>query len=325
MNLKIKFNTIIWLFLLFSLYSTGQSIHPTVKLDTNAMMIGDQVRLKLGITVPAKTQVRWPMIGDTILEKITVIGRSKIDTALSKDKQSMTLSQQLLITSFDSGFYTLPSIRFYYRQLPDTTVRFEDAMPVFLKVNTVKVDTTLAIKPIKGPLKVPITFREMLPWIIGFLLLAGLIVVIIYFVKKLKKKEPIIQLKPRVRLLPHEAALSELEKLRVKKLWQSGKVKEYHSELTDILRKYIEDRFGVKALESTTGEIMDRITLLNGIEKQVLEKLYRILSRADMVKFAKDKPLPEEHEESLDLSIQFVNETIEKSEPVTPEKGGEKC
>ena len=110
---------------------------------------------------------------------------------------------------------------------------------LLLAVHTVKVDTTQAIKPIKGPLNVPITFKEVLPFILATLIVIGMIISLVWYLKKRKKQEPVFRLKPRVVLQPHEKALQELEKLRVKKLWQEGKIKEYHSELTEILRKYI--------------------------------------------------------------------------------------
>ena len=144
--------------------SFAQEVGVTAKLDTNAMLIGDHVGLTLKYTGPARSQVLWPFLPDTILGKITVIGRGKIDTSYTADKKSVTFSQQLNFTCYDSGFYTIPQIPFKYRLLPDTTSRVSASTMMLLAVHTVKVDTTLAIKPIVGPLKIPITFREMVPW-----------------------------------------------------------------------------------------------------------------------------------------------------------------
>jgi hypothetical protein len=173
----------------------------------------------------------------------------------------------------------------------------------------VKVDTTQAIKPIIGPLKVPITFREMLPWILAALAVLLLIAGLIWYLNKRRKKQPVFVLKPKVVLSPKEAALREIEKLRMKKLWQAGRVKEYHSELTEILRKYIEGRFQVPALEQTSSEISESLSNQAGCPKQALDRLSHLLVLADMVKFAKVQPLPAENEKSLSEGIEFVHET----------------
>jgi hypothetical protein len=112
-----------------------------------------------------------------------------------------------------------------------------------------------------------------------------------------------------VKYQPHEWALMELEKLRVKKLWQAGKIKDYHTEITDILRKYIEDRFHLMAMESTTAEILEDIENKTLVLKEYREILDKTLSMADLVKFAKYLPLPEEHEKSMDYAIDFINST----------------
>ncbi len=292
----------------------SQDFQAGAKLDTNKLLIGDQTNLSMSFLFSAKTQVQWPVIKDTILGYLQVLNRSKIDTTFSKDKKWITLHQTLRITSFDSGLYTIPPIRFYFRELPDTTLHFSQTESLVLSVHTIKVDTSQAIKPIKGPMKVPITFRELLPWIILVILLSLIVWFVIYYIKKRKKAEPIFQLKPRIVLQPYEIALAELEKLRVKKLWQNGKVKEYHTEVTEIIRQYVEERFRIMALESTTGEIVDGLSGHPDLPVRLIDKLKQILTLADLVKFAKAQPLPAENEDSLQYAIDFVNSTIAKSE-----------
>jgi hypothetical protein len=313
----------IFLFILFCIArhgpGYGQVIKAEAKLDTNAMLIGDQVRLSLGFSVPKDFILKWPDIPDTILGHLQVIARGRMDTSWSVDKKIVSIHQKLVLTSFDSGFFAIPAIRFYYKVPPDTTIRFEQAQTLFLKVNTLAVDTTKEIKPIKGPLHVPLSFREMLPWILLglFLLAAGY--AIFYIIRKRRKAEPIFRIRPKIRLLPHELALMEFEKLRVKKLWQAGKIKEYHSELTEILRRYIEDRFQSKAMESTTIEILNDLKDRTEIEPASLSDLGQILTLADMVKFAKQQTLASENEECLSKAIDFVNSTIPKVKEVTEE------
>jgi len=288
----------------------SQNVTVTAKLDTNAMLIGDHIGLTISFTGPAKTQVLWPFIPDTILKNIQVIGRGKIDTTYTPDKLTATYKQFFNLTCFDTGFYNIPSISFGYRNLPDTNQMMTLSDPMMLAVHTMPVDTTKSIKPIKGPMKIPISFREMLPWILIGIGVVAVVFTLIWYLRKRKKNEPIFRLKSKVVLLPHERALQELEKLRIKKLWQGGKIKEYYTELTDILRIYIETRFIVPAMEQTSSEIMDSLVAKNEIQKDPLNKLNQVLIAADMVKFAKSKPLPRENEQSLELGIEFVNLTV---------------
>ncbi len=289
--------------------SFAQDVSVSAKFDTAAMLIGDHVGLRLQFNGPAGVRVEWPVFNDTILGNIIIIGRSKIDSSFTPDKKTLTLKQELNITCFDSGFYTLPQIPFRYRLLPDTSVKTTSTGLSMLMVHTLKVDTTIAIKPIKGPIGIPLTFREILPYLLIGLAVIAIVLALVWYLKKRKKNEPLITLRPKVRLQPYEKALQGLEKLRVKKLWQEGHVKEYHSELTDILRNYIEEGFNIPALESTTYEIMEQMKARQGFSKQVLEKVNHLLQTADMVKFAKSIPLPQENDAALKTGIEFINET----------------
>ena len=306
-------------YLILSILITGlqvfsQDFKATATLSPNTILIGDQVDMTLVFNCPNSTQVIWPSIQDTILGNIQVIGRSKIDSTFSPDKKNLKLTQKLRLTCFDSGFYTIPPIRFLYRNLPDTNVKTEQTGLLVLTVHTLAVDTTKAIKPIKGPVKVGFSLLEYMPWIVGILLFLAIAGFLIWYWLRKKKGEPVFLLRPAIKYQPHEWALMELEKLRAKKLWQSGKIKEYHTELTDILRKYIEDRFHLMAMESTTSEIIDDLQEKTVILKEYRELLERILTMADLVKFAKYIPLPEEHEKNIEKAIDFVNKTYSTPE-----------
>lgn len=300
-------NYIVLLFLFFSLYGYSQQTSVSARLDTSAMLIGDHVGLTITFSGPVNARVMWPMIPDTLLGNIQVIGRGKIDTTVTGNQQ--TLQQFLNLTCFDSGFYTIPQIPIKYRISPDTSLLTANSQLLTLMVHTLKVDTTLAIKPIKGPMKVSLTFREILPWLLLGLGIILLLSGVFWYLKKRKKHEPIFQLRPRVKLQPHEMALQEFEKLRIKKLWQNGRVKEYYTELTDILRIYIESRFLVPAMEQTSAEILHALSDHPEIPCGQWHTLGSILMLADMVKFAKAQPSQKENEGSLETAIGFVTDT----------------
>ena len=144
----------------------------------------------------------------------------------------------------------------------------------------------------------------------GILIIFG----VIYYLRKRKKAEPVFQILTKPRLLPHEIALAEFEKLRMRKLWQEGRIKEYHSEITDILRKYFESRFGIMALEMTSMEILDAVRSQNAMTSDTTGRLSDILTTADLVKFAKMRPLPTENDLCLNNAITVVNDTAVKKE-----------
>jgi len=282
----------------------------TLSIDTNAILIGDQTNLELTFEVPVDTKVSWPVIGDTITSEIEVLDRTPIDTVFTEDQSRLLLRQKMRITSFDSGYFAIPPIRFNWQKPGDTTIHFTETEPLLLGVSTLPVNMEEEIKDIKDPIRAPYTFREALPWIIGFVLALVMGFFTYYYIRKRKKAEPIFKVTSKLKLPPHRIALDAFEGLRFKKLWQSGQIKEYHTELTEIIREYILGRFSIHALEFTSDEIMEAINNTN-TNSQAKEKLRITLLLADMVKFAKEQPLPLEHDASLNNAIDFVKETMQ--------------
>ncbi len=289
----------------------AQEIAAWSKIDTNAIMIGQHVQLELGINLPEGTQVRWPMILDTLSAQIEVLKQGNIDTISQNGAER--LIQQLTITSFDSGYMAIPSQRFQFKKTGDTANFMTSTGELYLQVNVPQVDTTQAIKPIVGPISEPYTFAEMVPWILVGLAAAGLTVLIFWLIRRRKNKKPLFERKPKPALPPHVVAINKLEELRLAKVWQNGKIKQYHSELTDIMREYLDNRYHFDAPEMTSDEILQA---LRGImsNKEAMEKLSGVFFLSDMVKFAKAQPTALENDLSLSHCVDFVNET--KEEPV---------
>jgi hypothetical protein len=301
--------------ILFSASTTkAQNVVVTASLDTNKILIGDQIKLILKAQAPTGTQVKFPMIADTLRSHIDVVKQSKIDTSFSPDKQRFELSKTIVITSFDSGYYAIPPFDFYTNS---DTVHPLSTSALLLSVQTLAVDTTKAFKDIKGPLDAPFTWQEAAPYIIGGLLCLAVAVAIGYYLRSRKKTIVKVE-KPKVLVPPHIEALEQLQLLRDEKLWQNGFEKEYHIRISDIIRNYVERRFGLTALEQTTDEIMRHTRSIDLIDENLRHKLKQILSLSDMVKFAKELPLPNENEQSMDNAIHFVNSTV-KIEVINPE------
>lgn len=286
--------------------SYSQNFTATAKIDNNVILIGKQVKLTLELSHPKNQKIVWTELPDTI-SKIEIIEKSKIDTVLSFDSVSIINRQQLTLTCFDSGYYVIPPFRFIDVSNPDTLTNFAETQPLLLTVNTLPVDTTKAIKDIKAPVSVPITWQDILPWLIGCLLGIGLILAI-YFIYKKYKKKPVIVEREKPKRPAHEIALEELKKLEEEKLWQQGNFKFYHTRLTDIIRAYLWHRYDVNAMEMTTDEILNShsIKLLN---QEVFSKLKYMLELADFVKFAKVIPIVNENEQCMANAYDFINHT----------------
>jgi hypothetical protein len=295
--------------------------------DTDRLRIGEQLKLELSATVDmnklkeAGLQLAFPSLPDSFAHW-EVVDRSKVDTSGSAREQ--LFRQVLTLTSFDSGYWEIPSLRF---ELQSAAGAVDSAFtaPVGIHVDNVPVDTTKAFKPIKGLRTVPTNLweaildfiKEYWPFIVSGLVLLGLIIGWIIYMRKRPAKAPA---PPPVPLeAPFDKALRQLKELAGEKVWQQGQVKEYYTRLTDILRTYFEEQFGIAALEQTTAELLQNIkpvTILN----QQREKLRALLTLADLAKFAKLQPTPEEHEDSLQKAVEIVEWTKPAAKPAESEQ-----
>lgn len=304
------------LLIAFAGYGTrAQTAHVDARLDTTDILIGDQIDLNIHFSMPLDYRVLWPFYKDTLTAGIEIIRQSPVDTLINESDNLVNMLQSITITAFDSGAYYIPPLRFRFQPIDDTSFYEASSIPLYLRVHTMEVDTTQAIKAIKPPLAAPVTFAEILPWLLIGLAAVALILLIIYIIRKRKKKEPIFQFRPKPVLPPHVVAISALEVLKQKKLWQAGLTKDFYTELTDILRAYIEGRYGVQAAEMTTEEILEGLKKTNAGDAAVGE-LARTLILADLVKFAKEQPLPVDNDNSLLRGIDFVNKTKPLTEVV---------
>ena len=291
------------------IYKESTAQEATVEVNRSSILIGDQINLTLKLAVPASTTIVWPDIRDTIIREIEVVTRTKIDTITNEEKEFKTYIQTLTITSFDSGYFAIPPFIFLYQTTDKAGYQAIETEALLLEVQTIEVDTSKDIIDIKSPIQVPVSFQEVWPWLVLGLLGMSLILGIIYFIRKRKKSEPIIQIRKKPLVPPHQIALDALENLKRKKLWQSGKIKSYHTELTDIVRRYIENRFDIQAIEMVTYEILVAMQRTVATD-EAKEKLKEMLELADLVKFAKEKPLPDDEEKSMKQAINFINDTI---------------
>lgn len=278
---------------------------------TYSLKIGEQTQITLQAKPRQNEKVVWPILTDSLGPYFDIVTKEKIDTLRDSVSGNQSYRQRLLITSFDTGMFTLPVFAFTFIQSNgDSTSIVSDALTIAVK--SVAVDTTQAIKDIKGVQDIPFELREYIPWVFAGIAIAALIVGGIYlWLQRRKPTKPVAPKAPPVP--PGEKALAALRKLGEERAWLNGQEKRYHSSLTDILRSYIEEQFGLPALESTSEDIL-MMSSRHAVLKEHALRLKQVLQLADLVKFAKANPLPVEHEHSLTLAFEFVQSTQSISE-----------
>lgn len=299
----------------FSVY--GNQVSVSAKIDSSSILIGEQASIRLEVVQDAKSKVQFPMLADSLVSGLEVVSVSKIDTAdLEAGMKRMT--QDIVVTSFDSALFYIPPFQFF--------VNGKDSMetsPLSLKVSTLQVDTTKQdlydIKPIYSA---PINWKEIAFYVLIGLLIIAIICVIVWYVRKRKNKAieeaeilPVVE-------NPYEHAMQELNRIKDEKIWQQGRVKEFYTDVTTVLRFYLKYRFHIEAMEMTSDEILDAMEDVANFENgEAKENLKQILRLADLVKFAKWTPSFNEHDMMLSNAFNFVNitkEIIEQTEENSP-------
>lgn len=296
------------LFVFTAFSSSGQKANAT--LDSTEIQIGCQINLNLELTHPKGKKFSWPALPDSI-QKIEVLNRSQRDTVFSTDGQELTIRQSILITCFDSGYYAIPPFRFIDTASKDSLTNYAETNPLLLSVFTVEVDTSASIKDIKPVIEMPLTWKDFVPYAAGVLALALAVFIGILLYRKFKKK-PVTAEKKIPSLPAHEIALKSLAQLEEKKLWQQGQIKSYYTELTDILRAYLDHRWQVNAMEMTSDEII-QYPVIYKLDDPVKNKLRYIFTIANLVKFAKMVTVPHENEQCMISAYDFVNATAHKT------------
>ncbi len=321
---KIKHIAVLVILTIATVATTNAQIATvSATLNKDTITIGDTLTLSLKLKnfMPGKLAIGFPVFNDTITSSVHVIQEDSIPDTLSAGKDYVLLKKSYTISAYDSGNVVIPPIPFVFKL--DTVVDTIFTAPQFLFVKLVPVDTTkVPLKDIKKPVNTPLTFKEFIDRF-GIYILAGILLLLIAFIllryfRRRKEGKAFIEFK-KPEEPAHVVALKRLENLRERKLWQQDKVKQYYIELTDILREYMEKQLGISAMESTSSEIIEALKELKTIDENLIKNMQRVFEIADLAKFAKFKPLPDENDFAWKKAYEFVKETMPKEEP---EKNG---
>jgi len=291
----------------------AQKITVNARLDSTVMWIGNQTHLTFEISQQPRQKVGMPVFSDSIIGGLELVEPVKIDTLKSPDGHIL-VKQHYLVTAFKDSLLYIPPFPFVLNG--DTVWSKSLSLKV---VQPFKIDTASnAIADIKPVFQPKFNWSNLLFIVLLVLAIHGIIILLLFIYRKYLKKSPVLDSKEMKLLLPpHVVALSELDRLKQDKPWQQGRSKEYHTELTDIIREYIERVFSVNSMEMTSEEILDHLRNLKSEQKTAYSGLNQILKLADLVKFAKWNPTPDEHELSLSNAYLFVNQTkVDETKPL---------
>ena len=294
------------------LYNILVAIVVSASIDSTMLMIGDQTDLHLQVTHEAGEQVQLPIFGETLQDGIEIVDKTIVDTLNLPDGR-VQLNQYLTLTSFKDSLFAIEPL--FVTSGGDTFWTEPMAINV---IQPFEVDTTLAITDIKDIERAPIWWWGIIRLVllaIGCLLLAVGFYYLWQWYKKNRKPEE-EKIDPELLRPADEVALEKLDAIKEAKIWKDGKVKEYQTELTDVVREYIGRRFDVQSTEKTSDETLRAMKPL--LDKDLFARLSKMLQLADLVKFAKWYTTPDENENALTTAYEFVNQTklSEESEPI---------
>ena len=285
----------------------AQQVTVDASIDSLQLLIGEQAKIKLEVSMDANQKLTLPALRDTIVRGVEILDIAKPDTQMLNDGRRMLIKQEYTITSFDSALYYLPPLEILVNN------QAYRSKALALKVYSIPVDT-LHPEQFFGPKtvrEVPITWEDVSAIVWLTLLMLALAGLSYYLYIRYKDNKPIIKkIKVEPKLPPHQQALQEIERIKGDKTLRNTDPKEYYTELTDVLRNYMAERFGFNAMEMTSSEIIDKLLQMN--DKDAISDLRSLFQTADLVKFAKHNPLMNENDANLINAIDFINETKEK-------------
>ncbi len=288
-------------------YADDCFVRPIQKRDS--ILIADQLQYGIKLQgIADGSAIALPDVKDTIMRDVLIVDAWQIDTVKTHRKQNARdIEASLTITSFDEGEYLLPGIPVAIRRpggdVDTLYFRGQDVLYCTIPVDT----ATFEIHDIKGQIRYPVTFMEILPWLLLALALAGAGVGIYFWIRHRRK----VKAEMEHRDPAHIVALRKLDSYRGDKYWAAPKQKAFYSGVTDALREYICARYGVSAMEMTTAEIFSALRK-SDIPDDLKKDLQELFERSDYVKFAKYVATEQENAEVLPLGVRFVTTTYQE-------------
>ena len=275
-------------------------------IDSAVLMIGQQSLLHIDITADQGKVLQLPVFTDSIISGVEILSNSKIDTTLL-DNNRMQLRQSFMVTSFDSALYYIPP----FKVIDGVDTVLSNSLAVKVATYPIETPEDIEIFDIKEVWRPPLVLLDFIWWglVPSLLILAGVLAwYIVRYIRKRRKET--VEITPEMLIPAHERALKALDEIKQEKIWHQGRIKEYYTRLTDVLRVYLDNRFDIDAMEMTSSEIMEKVRDIKEA-RPVFDRFKELLMTADFVKFAKYTPMPDENEAQIFIAYSFVETTKE--------------
>lgn len=292
--------------LLCSQIAISQEVKIIPRLESDSIRLGDTVRITYDLVNPANRPGTLFIVEDSIPETV--------------DFTQTSLKNTYRVQAFDTGYIMLPPAMFVSEN--DTNLSVNPVVFV-ISPEVEELIKNNSINDSEGAVNMDSGWYDFLPdfitdaiakywyWIlIGFVIIAGGVCAYLIYSKRLK-----IPFLAKKEELPYDAAIRQLRELKNQQLWEKGQDKEYYTRLTEILRSYIDGRFGISAMEMTSSQLLDTLEEDANLHTFV-DELKPLLELSDFVKFAKNRP-------SADLNVDSFNRTyrfIEETKPINDEE-----
>jgi hypothetical protein len=287
----------------------AQEVTVDAKIDSLELLIGEQAKVTLEVSLDANRRLQMPLLKDTLVTGVEIVDVAKPDTQMLNAGKRMLVKQEYTVTSFDSALYYLPP----FQVKVDDKVFLSKSLA--LKVYSVPVDT-LHPEQFFGPKEihaVPLTWDDVKALVGLIVLLLAMGTLATFLTVRYRNNKPIIRrVKVEPKLLPHQQALKEIEEIKANRTLQANDPKAYYTALTEALRRYMVERFGFDAMEMTSTEIIEH---LQHTDSQSISELKELFTTADLVKFAKHAPMMNENDMNLMNAMDFINRTKVEPDP----------
>jgi len=306
-----KLSVIILFFLLQGVVPAGPAFLKPLQVR-DSVLVADQFEYGFELdSVKEGTTIMLPDFAQVTSDTLVLVRGWQLDTIKSYRRNSLSkIRGTVILSPFEAGKYLLPDVPVLVERASGADTLLFTRQEI--EVKTIPVDTaTFQIKDLKGQIEYPVTFAEVFPYCIGILALAGLIVLAIYLVRRYRQKHSgTLESKDP----SYVVALRNLDKYRGNKYWAPEKQKIFYSGITDILKIYIEDRFGFDAPEMTTAEVFDSLKGNEDITPELFSETKELFETADFVKFAKHTVDDTENAKALPVAVKFITNTYKMTQ-----------
>lgn len=286
----------------------------SASLDSSTYRIGEWIDLRVNAHMPPELQASGPLAGDSA-GSFEILEVRELEGSLDGGKKHQSWVIRLI--TFEPGQTAIPPLVFRFLDRQGDSVSTAATRAITVSIDSVALDEQAELKDIKPPLTPSWTVEDAIPYAIVLLIIAAIAGGYYLYSKRRKDVREVEPPKPAVP--PHQIALAALRELEDKKLWQQGKVKEYYSEATEIIRRFFEGRFGIIALELTSDEILQQLKAVPAA-LPLWKDITAFFLTADLVKFAKYQPTMAEHDAELQMAYALVRAMTPKPEPPVSEE-----